>query len=52
MHNNIAGYRSVYDNIQPISIDDMEVSLPSHLATNDEYIARRNAFINRILNKE
>ena len=52
MHNNIAGYRNVYDNIQPISIDDMEVSLPSHLATNDEYIARRNAFINRILNKE
>lgn len=52
MHNNIAGYSNNYDNIQPISIDDMEISLPSHIATNDEYIARRNAFINQIMSKQ
>lgn len=51
MHNGIVGYQNNYDNIQPISIDDYEVSLPSNLAVNDEYKRRREAFINTILAK-
>lgn len=51
MHNNIAGYRSNYDNIQPISIDDMEVSLPSHLIANEEYNRRRQQFLSDIMRK-
>lgn len=51
MHNNIVGYQNNYDNIQPISIDDMSVSLPSHLAANDEYKARRSEFMRKLMEK-
>ena len=48
MHNNVVGYQQNYDNIQPISLDDMEVSLPSNLRVNNEYNARRAEFLQRI----
>lgn len=51
MHNNVVGYQNNYDNIQPISIDDMSVSLPSHLAANDEYKARRSEFMRKLMEK-
>lgn len=51
MHNNIVGYQNNYDNIQPITIDDMSVSLPSHLATNAEYKARRSEFMRKLMEK-
>lgn len=51
MHNNMGFGYNPTDNIVPITIDDMEISLPSHLACNDEYRARKQAFINKILEK-
>lgn len=51
MHNNIVGYQNNYNNIQPITIDDMSVSLPSHLATNSEYKARRSEFMRKLMEK-
>lgn len=52
MHNNIAGYNIGYDNIQPISIDDMEVTLPSNIANNQEYQRRRQEFIQLITSRQ
>ena len=51
MHN-IAGYNVGYDNIQPITIDDMEVSLPSNITNNAEYTRRRAEFIADITSRQ
>lgn len=51
MHNNIVGYQQNYDNIQPISLDDMEVSLPSNLRVKDEYQQRREQFLQKLMEK-
>lgn len=51
MHNNIVGYQQNYDNIQPISLDDMEVSLPSNLRVMNEYQQRRDQFLKKLMEK-
>ena len=52
MHNNVVGYQQNYDNIQPISLDDMEVSLPSNLRVMNDYQRRREQFLQELMKRQ